>query len=316
MPECHFRLTYKGSSSFPHGLERRIFQTGAFQPSEVSLCPTINRTALSPNLRMSSSPSRRPRARLTPTSPRRSARSTRSSPRAANPASTDAPPTTPTPGAAERAPSNWNIANGLTVLRIVLVPVFLWLLLRHGGQDLAERWWAFGVFVLAMITDRIDGDLARKYGLITDFGKIADPIADKALTGAAFISLSAIGELWWWVTIVVLVREIGITLMRFVVIKYGVMPASKGGKLKTALQALALALLLMPLGGFVYWIGCAVMGAAVVVTVATGVDYVLAARRLVRESTAGAGTGRDTGIDTGAATDTGTGTGTGTDTRG
>ena len=193
-------------------------------------------------------------------------------------------PTTPTPGAAERAPSNWNIANGLTVLRIVLVPVFLWLLLRHGGQDLAERWWAFGVFVLAMITDRIDGDLARKYGLITDFGKIADPIADKALTGAAFLSLSAIGELWWWVTIVVLVREIGITLMRFAVIRYGVMPASKGGKLKTALQALALGLFIAPLDGVFFWAACAVMGAAVVVTVVTGLDYVLAARRLVRES--------------------------------
>jgi len=200
-------------------------------------------------------------------------------------------PTAPHPGAPERRPSNWNVANALTVLRIVLVPVFLWLLLRHGGLDVADRWWAFAVFVVAMVTDRIDGDVARKYGLITDFGKIADPIADKALTGAAFISLSAIGELWWWVTIVILVREIGITLMRFVVIKYGVMPASKGGKLKTALQALALALMLPPLGGVVYWAGCAVMGAALVVTVVTGVDYVLAARRLVQDSKAEAGVG-------------------------
>lgn len=205
-------------------------------------------------------------------------------------------PTAPAPGAAERAPSNWNVANALTVLRIVLVPVFLWLLLRHGGLDVADRWWAFAVFVVAMITDRIDGDLARKYGLITDFGKIADPIADKALTGAAFISLSAIGELWWWVTIVVLVREIGITLMRFAIIKYGVMPASKGGKLKTALQALSLALFIAPLEGVFFWIACAVMGAAVVVTVVTGLDYVFAARRLVQESKAGA-PGRGTTSD-------------------
>ena len=134
----------------------------------------------------------------------------------------------------------------------------------------------------------VDGQIARSRGLVTDFGKIADPIADKALTGAAFIGLSLIGELWWWVTIVVLVREIGITLMRFVVIRYGVMPAGKGGKLKTVLQAVALGLLVAPLGGIVFWIACAVMAAAVIVTVVTGVDYVLAARRMVAESKADA----------------------------
>ncbi|WP_431310573.1 CDP-alcohol phosphatidyltransferase family protein [Mobilicoccus caccae] len=114
------------------------------------------------------------------------------------------------------------------MLRILLVPLFLWLLLRHGGHDVGDRWWAFAVFVAAMITDRLDGELARRKGLITDFGRMADPIADKALTGAGFIGLSLIGLLWWWVTIVVLAREIGITLMRFVVIRYGVMPAGKG----------------------------------------------------------------------------------------
>ena len=185
-------------------------------------------------------------------------------------------------------PSNWNIPNALTVLRILMVPVFAWLLLRHAGLDIPDRWWAFGVFAVAMITDRIDGQIARSRGLVTDFGKIADPIADKALTGAAFIGLSLIGELWWWVTIVVLVREIGITLMRFVVIRYGVMPAGKGGKLKTVLQAVALGLLVAPLGGIVFWIACAVMAAAVIVTVVTGVDYVLAARRMVAESKADA----------------------------
>ncbi|MDO5626682.1 MAG: CDP-diacylglycerol--glycerol-3-phosphate 3-phosphatidyltransferase [Mobilicoccus sp.] len=182
--------------------------------------------------------------------------------------------------------SNWNIPNALTVLRILMVPLFLWLLLRSGGADVSDRWWALLVFVVAMITDSIDGEIARRRNLITDFGKIADPIADKALTGAAFIGLSLIGVLWWWVTIVVLVRELGITLLRFVVIRYGVMPASKGGKLKTILQAVALAGLIAPLGGLWFYAASAVMGAAVVVTVVSGIDYVLAARRLVAESRA------------------------------
>lgn len=180
-----------------------------------------------------------------------------------------------------RPVSNWNIANALTVARIVMVPVFGWLLLHGGGQAPAWRWWALLVFVVAMATDRLDGELARSRGLITDFGKLADPIADKALTGMAFIGLSLIGQLWWWVTVLVLVREIGITVLRFVVIRYGVMPASGGGKLKTVLQAVALSMLLAPIGGVWLWLSGAVMAAAVVVTVVTGVDYVLQARRLV-----------------------------------
>ena len=181
-------------------------------------------------------------------------------------------------------PSVYNVANLLTLLRIVLVPVFVWLLIQDGtGWRLA----ALAVFVLASITDRVDGELARRRNLVTDFGKIADPIADKALTGAALVGLSALGELWWWVTIVILVREIGITLLRFVVIKYGVIPASKGGKVKTTLQVLALgfyvcpgpALLLNPLR----W---GLMGAALVVTVVTGIDYLLQAYRLARSARA------------------------------
>ncbi len=180
-----------------------------------------------------------------------------------------------------RPVSNWNIANALTVARIVMVPVFGWLLLHEGGQAPAWRWGALLVFVVAMATDRLDGELARSRGLITDFGKLADPIADKALTGMAFIGLSLIGQLWWWVTVLVLVREIGITVLRFVVIRYGVMPASRGGKLKTVLQAVALSMLLAPIGGVWLWLSGAVMAAAVLVTVVTGVDYVLQARRLV-----------------------------------
>ncbi|MFC9974993.1 CDP-diacylglycerol--glycerol-3-phosphate 3-phosphatidyltransferase [Spirillospora sp. NPDC127200] len=171
--------------------------------------------------------------------------------------------------------SLYNIANLLTMARIALVPVLVWLLFLEGtGWRLA----AFGVFALASVTDKIDGDLARKYNLVTDFGKIADPIADKALTGAALVSLSVLGELWWWVTIVILVREIGITLMRFVVIRYGVIPASKGGKLKTTLQVIAIGFYILP--GPLDPVRWATMAAALVVTVVTGVDYLVQAWRL------------------------------------
>ncbi|SDS71653.1 CDP-diacylglycerol--glycerol-3-phosphate 3-phosphatidyltransferase [Jiangella sp. DSM 45060] len=182
-------------------------------------------------------------------------------------------------------PSPWNIANALTILRVVLVPLFGWLLLRHGGDDDASRVAAFVAFGVAMTTDRLDGDLARRRGLVTDFGKIADPIADKALTGMAFVGLSLLGELPWWVTVIVLVREWGITVLRFAVIRYGVMAANRGGKLKTVLQTLALGLYILPLPGWFDPIEGTVMAAAVIVTVVTGVDYVLSAIRLRRSAT-------------------------------
>ncbi|MFK5634550.1 CDP-diacylglycerol--glycerol-3-phosphate 3-phosphatidyltransferase [Ornithinimicrobium sp. LYQ103] len=175
--------------------------------------------------------------------------------------------------------SAWNVPNALTVLRILMVPVFGWLLLAHDGQETDWRWWATGVFVVAIATDWVDGFLARRDGLITDFGKLMDPIADKALNGTALVGLSFVDVLPWWITVVVLVREIGITLMRFVVIRRGVIPASKGGKLKTVLQAVGITLLLAPLGGIVATAGLWVMYAAVVVTVLTGVDYLVQAFR-------------------------------------
>lgn len=178
------------------------------------------------------------------------------------------------------SPSAWNVANAVTVVRILLVPLFGWLLLRHGGADDAWRLAAFATFVVAMTTDRADGELARRRGLITDFGKIVDPIADKALTGMAFVGLSVIGELPWWVTVVVLVREWGITAMRFVVIRRRVLPAGRGGKIKTVLQATALGLYVLPLPGAVDPLLFAAMAAAVAVTVVTGVDYVVQAFRL------------------------------------
>lgn len=188
-------------------------------------------------------------------------------------------------GTTAAEPSPWNLPNALTVLRILLVPVFVWLVLRHGGDDTASRWWAWGVFAVAIITDRIDGDLARAKGLVTTFGKVADPIADKALTGAGFITLAMIDEIPWWVTVIILARELGITAVRFWVIRHGIMPASRGGKIKTFLQALAIGLFVMPLHTFPVedlfrLLAGGVLLAALLVTIATGVDYVVKALKL------------------------------------
>jgi len=188
--------------------------------------------------------------------------------------------TAPVPAAA----SSWNVANALTVLRLVLVPVFLVALFQDGGDSAAWRVGAFVAFAVASVTDRIDGELARRNNLVTDFGKIADPIADKALTGAGLIGLSVLGELPWWVTAVILVREVGVTALRLVVIRHGVMPASRGGKVKTMLQSLAIGLLVLPTTGWLEDVALLVMAVAVLVTVVTGVDYVLRALRLRRTS--------------------------------
>src|SRR5437763_5920225 len=133
-----------------------------------------------------------------------------------------------------------NIANALTLVRMLLVPVFVVLLVANGGHSTGWRVWAFVTFAIATVTDLVDGDLARSRGLVTDVGKVADPIADKALTSAALIGLSSVGDLSWWVTVVILVRELGITGLRFFVIRHGVIPASRGGKAKTLLQNVAI----------------------------------------------------------------------------
>lgn len=193
-------------------------------------------------------------------------------------------PQRPIEPAVPRVVSPWNLANALTAVRMVLVPVFGVLLLHDGGQQDRWRVAAFVAFVVASATDRLDGELARRKGLVTDVGKIADPIADKALIGMALIGLSLLGELPWWVTAVVLVREVGVTALRLVVIRHGVMPASRGGKVKTFLQAVAISLYVLPLSGTAHSVAVAVMILAVVVTVITGADYVLRAMRLRRTS--------------------------------
>nr|WP_084793756.1 CDP-diacylglycerol--glycerol-3-phosphate 3-phosphatidyltransferase [Actinokineospora bangkokensis] len=173
-----------------------------------------------------------------------------------------------------------NIANLLTVSRLVLVPVFLLALFTDGGTDPFWRLVAFVVFAVASVTDHVDGRLARKHGLITDFGKIADPIADKALTGSALVGLSLLGDLPWWVTLVIAVREVGVTLLRFWVIRHGVIPASRGGKAKTLAQVVAIGFFLLPLPAWVGPVNWAIMAVALVLTVVTGVDYVVRAVRL------------------------------------
>ena len=180
-------------------------------------------------------------------------------------------------------PSNWNLPNLITVVRILMAPVFFWMLLADGGQHGALRWAAAVVFIVAIATDGIDGAIARRRNLVTDLGKLLDPIADKVLTSGALVCLSILGELWWWVTIVILVREIGITVFRFAMLRDHVIPASRGGKLKTVFQSVAISLALLPfwliLGDWVYWVNWTVMGAALVLTVVTGVDYLAAGWR-------------------------------------
>lgn len=174
-----------------------------------------------------------------------------------------------------------NLPNALTVLRVICVPVIGYLLWVDGGANGPARDAAAALFVAASLTDVADGAIARRYGLVTTFGKIADPIADKALTGVALIGLSLLGDLAWWVTVVILVREIGVTLLRFWVIEHGVIPASRGGKAKTLVQTVAIAMYLADLP-WAWWdvTKAVVMGVAVVLTVVTGIDYAIRAWRL------------------------------------
>jgi CDP-diacylglycerol---glycerol-3-phosphate 3-phosphatidyltransferase len=181
----------------------------------------------------------------------------------------------------------WNLPNVLTMLRIVLVPFFVWFLILDApglqAQNGIWRWAAAVVFAVAIYTDKLDGDIARSRGLVTDFGKIADPIADKLLIGSALVMLSLLQELPWWVTILILVREWGITALRFFVIRYGVIPASRGGKLKTVVQTVAIFLYVLPLSSMAPWLGVVafvVMMAALAITLWTGGEYVIEALKL------------------------------------
>jgi len=199
-------------------------------------------------------------------------------------------PTAPDGAAQSEQAPLLNIANALTVLRLLLVPVFIWLSLLPGDR---ARLSAVVVFIVAAFTDRLDGQLARSWGLVTSFGKIADPIADKALTLSAFVLLSINHRLWWWVTILIVVRELGITVMRFFMLRRAVMAASRGGKIKTTLQMVGLiglltpwSMLLLPAGLAVFLTKAAyvIVAAALVFTVVTGLDYVRQAMRLSHQN--------------------------------
>lgn len=175
--------------------------------------------------------------------------------------------------------SNGNIANIITVVRILLAPLFVWLVLLDGGEHGLWRYIAAGLFIAAIATDGLDGALARKRNLVTNSGIILDPIADKILIGGALIALALVAELPWWVVIVILAREMGITLFRLLVLSNRVIPASRGGKLKTVLQAVTLSSWLVPtwllLGSWVFTLNWVLMGAVIVLTVVTGLDYLV-----------------------------------------
>jgi CDP-diacylglycerol--glycerol-3-phosphate 3-phosphatidyltransferase len=174
-----------------------------------------------------------------------------------------------------------NIPNVLTVARLFMVPVFGYLVLAIEQTD-SVQWASAVVFLIAALTDLVDGVWARRYGLVTNFGKIADPIADKALIGTALIALSIQGEIAWWVTGIIIFREVAITLMRFWVIKQGVIPASRGGKVKTVSQIVAIVAFLIPLNGWVDAVAQMSLGVALALTITTGIDYVIKARVLPR----------------------------------
>jgi CDP-diacylglycerol--glycerol-3-phosphate 3-phosphatidyltransferase len=175
-----------------------------------------------------------------------------------------------------------NLPNAMTLFRILMVPVFLFLLLHEDGRNDAWRIWAWAVFALACVTDSVDGELARKRNSITEFGKLLDPIADKALIGSALIALAGLDLMAWWIAVVILIREVGVTLLRFWVIRHGVIPASRGGKAKTLTQAVAIGLYILPLSGWLHHVASVILAVAIVLTVVTGVDYVHRAVRLRR----------------------------------
>ncbi|AKE41421.1 phosphatidylglycerophosphate synthase [Corynebacterium kutscheri] len=178
-------------------------------------------------------------------------------------------------------PSNFNLPNALTAVRIIFIPVFAWLVLKADGHQTSWMWWSFVCFILMMFTDKLDGDIARARGIVTDFGKIADPIADKALMITALVCLNLVGLLPWWITTVIVVRELGITFWRMAELRRGrVVPASKGGKFKTALQTCAIALYLVPVPSFMAILQLIVMLVATLVTVVTGIQYLIDARRV------------------------------------
>lgn len=178
-----------------------------------------------------------------------------------------------------RRPSELNLPNSITVLRILVLPFCVYALFKNGGDDSTWRIIAWLLFFILVMSDVLDGKLARSRNSVTEFGKLLDPIADKALIGTAMVSLSILGNLPWWITIVILTREIGITIFRFAVINGGVIPANRGGKIKTTIQNIAVGFYILPLSSSLFWFRDLFMAVAIVLTLATGLWYLVEARR-------------------------------------
>ncbi|MEX0592114.1 MAG: CDP-diacylglycerol--glycerol-3-phosphate 3-phosphatidyltransferase [Nitriliruptoraceae bacterium] len=184
-------------------------------------------------------------------------------------------------------PHWFNIPNLLTFLRVALVPVILWLLTID--SQLAQ-WWAFGVFVVAALTDSIDGWVARRWQGVTAWGELADPVADKLLIVGAMLSLALVDTLAWWVVAVVTAREVAVTLMRVSLVKRRglVLPASVWGKIKTVTQMIAVGAFLLPI--FPLTPARRFMDVAVALTIWSGMDYAIKIRRQARDETSVADT--------------------------
>lgn len=166
-----------------------------------------------------------------------------------------------------------NLPNALTILRVLALPLCAYALFKDGGNSSLWRVIAWTGFFLVGLTDLMDGRLARSRNQVTSFGTFLDPVADKAAIGTAMIGLSIQGKLWWWVTLVILFREVAVTVLRLAVIRGGVIPASKGGKLKTMMQGFGIGFYILPLPHWLQIPRDIFMAATIAITLITGFDY-------------------------------------------
>ncbi len=166
-----------------------------------------------------------------------------------------------------------NLPNVLTILRIALTPLGAYSLFKNGGSNHTWMITSWCIFFIIGLTDIFDGKIARARNQVTEFGKLVDPIADKVSIGTAMISLSLLHRLPWWITIIIMGREIAVTVLRFAVISGGVIPASKGGKLKAMLQGFGIGFYILPLPHWLFIPRDLFMAAAIALTLSTGFEY-------------------------------------------
>ena len=178
-----------------------------------------------------------------------------------------------------RRPSELNLPNSITIFRILALPLCVYVLFKNGGHDYHWRIAAWWVFFAVGMSDALDGKLARSRHSITEFGKLLDPIADKAFIATAMIGLCILGDFQWWITALIMSREIGITIFRFSVIKRGIIPANRGGKVKAVVQNFAVSFYMLPLSPSLYLARDIFLGIAIVITLATGASYIQQAQK-------------------------------------